>query len=284
MKKIIVSAISLVFLLLNVNLYADYGDYSDYLKGDEEEEPVSKEDKYKQFIPQVPKEVLTEEEKKLLEEDTSDKEKESEIEGEAEITESDKSEKEKEEKKKPVHKEPAKYVSAMVLANLTVPTGKADATWAVHARLHYILPFWNPYLSFGAEAGYYTLKGKGTNIDPQAGLYDYSWRVDTLPLFIGFAVEYPVIRPVLHFFAEAGFAAVFAWSEGSSFGGKSSAKDVAYGWYGGIGTEIRFGVFGGIVLQGRYTGMLLDFEYPQYNEKPGDIGGISVLLGYRNRF
>lgn len=173
------------------------------------------------------------------------------------------------------------YVSIAVMGNVTVPTGKADATWAVHGKLHYIFPFWNPHLSFGAEAGYYTLKGKGSNIDPQAGLYDYSWKIDTVPLFIGLALDYPMLSPVLFFTAEAGFAMVFAWSEGSSFGGNSSAEDIAYGWYAGVGADARFGVFGGITFEARYTGMLLDFEYPAFNESPGDLGGISFLLGYK---
>ena len=261
--------ISLIILLYTLHLTADYGDYSDYLAEEEDDDQ---------------EEIL--EEETVVDESTEEKSEETDIQKavkkESQAVAETKIKEEVPET--PAKSSDVKYVSAGVFANLTVPTGKADATWAVHGRLHYILPFWNPHLSFGVEAGYYTLKGKGTNLDPQAGLYDYSWRVDTMPLFIGFNVEYPVTAPILHLFAEAGFAAVFAWSEGSSFGGKSSAKDVAYGWYGGIGTEIRFGVFGGIVLQGRYTGMLLDFDFPQYNESPGDLGGISILLGYRNRF
>jgi hypothetical protein len=191
---------------------------------------------------------------------------------------------EPEKEKKEPQKQKTKYVCAAVMANVTVPTGKADATWAIHGKLHYIFPFWNPHLSIGAEAGYYTLKGKGTNLDPQSGLYDYSWKIDTVPLFIGLELDYPIIPNLLFFHAGGGFAAVFAWSEGSSFGGKSSAKDVAYGWYAGLGADLRFGIFGGITFEARYTGMLLDFEYPQFNKENGDIGGLSFLLGYKYIF
>jgi len=130
----------------------------------------------------------------------------------------------------------------------------------------------------------YTLKGKGTNLDPQSGLYDYSWKIDTVPLFIGLELDYPMIKNLLFFHAGGGFAAVFAWSEGSSFGGKSSAKDVAYGWYAGLGADLRFGIFGGVTFEARYTGMLLDFEYPEFNKENGDIGGLSFLLGYKYIF
>lgn len=191
---------------------------------------------------------------------------------------------EPEKEKKEPEKQKTKYVSAAVMANVTVPTGKADATWAVHGKLHYIFPFWNPHLSIGAEAGYYTLKGKGTNLDQQSGLYDYSWKIDTVPLFIGLELDYPMIKNLLFFHAGGGFAAVFAWSEGSSFGGKSSAKDVAYGWYAGLGADLRFGIFGGVTFEARYTGMLLDFEYPEFNKENGDIGGLSFLLGYKYIF
>lgn len=190
----------------------------------------------------------------------------------------------KTEKTEPEKSKKKNYVYAAVMGNVTVPTGNADATWAVHAKLHYIFPFWNPHLSFGVEAGYYSLKGKGSSIDPQAGLYDYSWRVDTVPVFIGLALDYPIISPVFFFTGEAGFAMVFAWSEGSSFGGNSSSEDIAYGWYAGLGADVRFGVFGGITFEARYTGMLLDFEYPAFNDKPGDLGGLSFLLGYKYIF
>jgi len=192
--------------------------------------------------------------------------------------------------KKEVKKEPEKekdveskkkYFSIAALANLTVPTGNADATWAIHARLHYIFPFWNPHLSFGVEAGYYTLKGKGSSLDPEAGLYDYSWKVDTVPLFIGLGLEYPIIKKLLYFTGSAGFATVFAWSQGQSFGGTTKTNDIAYGWYAGLGAEVRFGVFGGIALEARYNGMLLDFDYPNYNKDMGDIGGLNILLGYK---
>jgi len=194
-----------------------------------------------------------------------------------------KDDKEKVEKKEPEKKMASKkkFFSVAVFGNMTVPTGNADPTWAVHARLHYILPFWNPHLSFGVEAGYYTLKGKGSNIDPEVGLYDYSWKVDTIPLFIGLGLEYPIIKNMLYFSGNAGFATIFAWSEGTSFGGTTKTSDIAYGWYGGLGLEIRFGIFGGIALEARYNGMLLDFDYPNYNKKSGDIGGLNILLGYK---
>ena len=202
----------------------------------------------------------------------------------------DKKETKKAEVKKEVKKEPEKekdvesrknYFSLAVLGNMTVPTGNADPTWAVHARIHYIFPFWNPHLSFGVEAGYYTLKGKGSSLDPEAGLYDYSWKVDTMPLFVGLGFEYPIIKKIFYINTGAGFATVFAWSEGKSFGGTTKTSDIAYGWYAGLGAEIRFGIFGGIAVEARYNGMLLDFDYPNYNKENGDIGGLNVLLGYK---
>ena len=215
----------------------------------------------------------TEEEKKAEKKKPEKKEPEKKAEVKKEIKKEPEKEKDIESRKK--------YFALAVLANLTVPTGNADATWAVHARLHYILPFWNPHLSFGVEAGYYTLKGKGTNLDPEAGLYDYSWRVDTMPLFAGLGLEYPIIKNMLYLSGSAGFATVFAWSEGKSFGGTTKTSDIAYGWYAGLGAEVRFGIFGGIAVEARYNGMLLDFDYPNYNKDMGDIGGLNILLGYK---
>ncbi len=177
-----------------------------------------------------------------------------------------------------------KYVSAAVKMDLLVPTSHVNSTFAIHLGLRYLLPWWNPNLSFGFDLGYYPMWGEGQNMDAQIGLYDYSWRLHLMPLSIGPQVDIPTGIPWLVPFGEVGYTAIFAWSRGKSFGTTTKQSDVAHGYYLGGGVEFRFGRFGGVLGQYRYTGTFLDFGYPQYNLEPGDIGGHSVRVGYRYIF
>lgn len=191
---------------------------------------------------------------------------------------------EKKEEPKKEEKKRKKYVAAAIKMNVIVPTGKVSTTWAIHGEVRYVLPWWNPHISIGVEAGYYPLSGQGQNIDPQIGLYDYSWEITAVPIYSGVAVDLSLGIPWIYGFAEGGFAAVLAWSTGESFNGTTDTHDVAYGYFIGGGIELRSKRFGSIVAQYRFTSLLLDFEYPQFNKELGDIGGSAVLIGYKYLF
>lgn len=173
------------------------------------------------------------------------------------------------------------YFSIAAKADMTAPMAQVDPGFGAHLDIRYILPWVNPWLSVGVDAAWYRLSGKGTQTDPQIGLYDYSWVIDTVPINIGVAVEIDEPLKWLVFIVGAGGSVVWARSEGDLFGGNSFAEDFAYGYYAHAGLEFRFLPFGGVTIEYRHTGYFLDFNYPELNEKVGDIGGAMVLVGYK---
>ena len=178
-----------------------------------------------------------------------------------------------------------KYVSVSARVNVLIPTSRVDTTWAFHADVRYILPWWNPNISIGMDIGYYPTSGSGQNLDPQIGLYEFDWNIHSLPMYFGPQVDVPIPGvPWFYLNAETGFAMIVAWSEGHTFEGTDKASDIAYGYYVGGGVEFRFGKFGGVTATYRHTGIYLDFDYPEFNRELGNLGGSSVLVGYRYIF
>ena len=164
--------------------------------------------------------------------------------------------------------------------NLTVPTSQINTTYALHLEMRYHII---KDLSIGLDLGYYPMAGEGENLDSQIGLYDYKWSINSIPIYLGVNYSLSIIKNFL-IEAQLGFASVFAFSEGETFNGTNEASDVAYGYYIGIGAILRLGKMGDIIGELKYTGMYLDFDYPDFNEKLGDMGGKSIIVGYRYIF
>jgi hypothetical protein len=164
--------------------------------------------------------------------------------------------------------------------DLTVPTSQIDTTYALHLEMRYYVI---KNLSIGLDLGYYPMSGEGQNLDSQIGLYDYSWNINSIPLYLGVNYSIPVFKNIL-IEAQGGFSAVFAFSKGETFNGSNEVSDVAYGYYLGAGVILKLGSAGDVIGELRYTGMYLDFNYPEFNEKLGDMGGKSILVGYRYIF
>jgi hypothetical protein len=139
----------------------------------------------------------------------------------------------------------------------------------------------NPWFTIGVDVAWYRLAGKGTQTDPQIGLYDYSWVIDSVPVNIGAAIEINKPLKWLVMIGGMGFSTVWARSNGDMFGGNTFAEDVAFGYYLHVGLEFRFLPYGGVTVEYRHSGFFLDFNYPELNEKVGDIGGAMVLIGYK---
>ena len=158
---------------------------------------------------------------------------------------------------------------------------RVDPGFGAHLDIRYILPWVNPWLTVGVDAAWYRLSGKGTQTAPQIGLYDYSWVIDSVPINIGMAVEIDKPLKWLVMIAGGGFSLVWARSTGDLFEGNTFAEDLAYGYYLHAGVEFRFLPYGGVTVEYRHSGFFLDFNYPELNEKVGDIGGAMVLVGYK---
>ncbi len=176
------------------------------------------------------------------------------------------------------------YVSITVKADMTRPLAQVNPGFGAHLEVRYILPWVNPWLTVGVDAGWYRLAGEGTQTDPQIGLYDYSWTIDVVPVNIGFALEIDKPLDWLVFIVGGGGSVAWARSTGDMFGGRSFAEDLAYGYYAHAGVEFRFLPFGGVTVEYRHSGFFLDFNYPELNDKVGDIGGAMVLVGYKYTF
>lgn len=173
------------------------------------------------------------------------------------------------------------YFSIAAKADMTAPMAQVDPGFGAHLDIRYILPWVNPWLSVGVDTAWYRLSGKGTQSDPQIGLYDYSWVIDTVPINIGLAVEIDEPLKWLVFIVGAGGSVVWARSDGDMFDGNTFAEDLAFGYYAHAGLEFRFLPYGGVTVEYRHAGYFLDFNYPELNEKVGDIGGAMVLIGYK---
>jgi len=173
-----------------------------------------------------------------------------------------------------------RYFSVAVKANLLVPTSKVDTTYALSLDLKYISPLLNNRLAFGVEAGYYPLSGKGKNIDPQIGLFDYSFDITNIPIFVG--AEYSLPAKLIPFgvFVNGGAAIVLSYSTSKVFGGEDYSNGLAYGYYLGAGAEISPG-YGFIVSEIRFSSVYLKYDTIVDEGETGNIGGTNVYVGYK---
>jgi len=180
------------------------------------------------------------------------------------------------EKEPPLH-----YLSIALKADMTTPIARVNPGFGAHLDVRYILPWMNPWFTVGVDAAWYRLSGEGTQVDPQIGLYEYSWVIDSVPVTIGATVEIDKPLKWLVFIGGVGFSTVWARSNGDLFGGHTFAEDVAFGYVVYAGLEVRFLPWGGVTVEYRHSGFFLDFDYPHLNKEVGDIGGAMVLVGYK---
>jgi len=173
------------------------------------------------------------------------------------------------------------YFSIAVKGDMTVPIARVNPGFGAHLDVRYILPWMNPWFSVGIDAAWYRLSGKGTQNDPQIGLYRYSWTIDAVPINIGAAIEINKPLDWLVFIGGCGFSIAWARSNGEMFGGTTFAEDIAFGYYVHGGVEFRFLPYSGVTVEYRHSGFYLDFDYPHLNTELGDIGGAMVLVGYK---
>lgn len=173
-----------------------------------------------------------------------------------------------------------KYFSCAVKANILVPTSRVDSTYALSLDLKYISPLLSNRLSFGVEAGYYPLSGGGKNMDPQIGLYDYSFSIINIPIFIGAEYLLPVKGVPIGLFVDGGGAILLSYSTSKTFGGENYANGVAYGYYVGGGAQISPG-YGYIISELRFLGAYLKYDTVVDLGSTGNIGGTSFYIGYK---
>ncbi|WP_373047403.1 hypothetical protein [Vulgatibacter sp.] len=177
-------------------------------------------------------------------------------------------------------------------ADLLLPVSDVSATGALALEMRYRLPFHERRLAVGADVGWYQMGGVGDQVDPQLGVYQFDWRLHTLPIHLG--LEYmpplPELLPGLRPFAEAGFAMSFLWSsanyvrgDGSRFIEENPGEGLATGLYLGAGGAWRLGP-GDLVGQFRWVRLVTDMEMPWRNGDGGDVGGSNVYAGYRLLF
>jgi|GEM_PF-6307477 len=175
---------------------------------------------------------------------------------------------------------PQKYFSAALKANILVPTSKVDSTFALSLDLKYISPLLNNRLAFGVEAGYYPLSGSGKNMDAQIGLFDYSFSITNIPIFIGAEYLLPIRKIPIGIFVNGGTTIVLSYSTSKVFAGESYTDGVAYGYYLGTGAEICPG-YGFIISELRYSSAYLKYDTKVDLGDTGNIGGTNLYLGYK---
>ncbi len=187
------------------------------------------------------------------------------------------------ENKEVSHKRPAektRYFSAALKANVLIPTSRVDSTYALSLDLKYISPLLNNRLAFGIEAGYYPLSGSGKNMDPQIGLFEYSFSITNIPVFIGAEYLLPLNALPLGIYVNGGYAMVFSYSTSKVFEGESYTDGIAYGYYLGSGVQISPG-YGFIISELRYSSAYLKYDTKVDIGETGNVGGTNFYIGYK---
>lgn len=187
-----------------------------------------------------------------------------------------------EERKGPVVKRPydkERYFSSALKVNILVPTSRLDSTYAFSLDLKYISPLLQNRLAFGVEVGYYPLSGSGKNLDPEIGLFDYSFSITNIPLFIGSEYLLPLSLPV-GIYVDGGFAMVFSYATSKVFGGESYTDGIAYGYYLGAGAQISPG-YGYIISELRYSSVYIKYDTKTDEGATGNMGGTGLFIGYK---
>jgi hypothetical protein len=175
-----------------------------------------------------------------------------------------------------------KIFSAGLKAGLLKATGEVDSTVAFNADLRSIIPvpLFQRNLAFGIEAGWYPYSGGGTQKDPLIGIYDFSWKMNLVPIYAGFTYHLPLSIPLIGIFGTGGFAMNLAYAESRMFDRTTAKSGTAYGFYAGCGAEMKFGP-GYLLGEYRFTNIRTNFDLPDFNKKAGDLGGHNILVGYR---
>ncbi|MCX7943089.1 MAG: hypothetical protein N2746_01080 [Deltaproteobacteria bacterium] len=175
-----------------------------------------------------------------------------------------------------------RYFSVATKLNILVPAGKVDLTYAFSLDLKYISPLLKNRLSFGAEVGYYPLSGNGKNIDPELGVFDYSFSITNIPVFIGVEYLLPLKRLPIGVYTNGGYAMVFSYSTSRLFGGERYTDGIAYGYYIGVGSDIPLG-YGFLLTELRFSSAYLKYNYNVKGEsgESGNIGGTNFYVGYK---
>ncbi|MBI5527612.1 MAG: outer membrane beta-barrel protein [Deltaproteobacteria bacterium] len=175
-----------------------------------------------------------------------------------------------------------KYFSSALKIDTLFPTNRVSSTVAVTVDLRYILPVHENRISLGVETGWYSMYGSGKGIDPGIGVYDYTYYMNNIPIFIGPAYELPIPgldKTPFNVFVSGGFAMVVSRASGFMFGGNTYTSGTALGWYGGAGAEFDIWI-GRILCEVRYQSVRTDYGLPQ-NMDAGDLGGTHLYAGYR---
>jgi hypothetical protein len=173
-----------------------------------------------------------------------------------------------------------KYFSVALKANVLIPTSRVDSTYAFSLDLKYISPLLNNRLAFGVEAGYYPLSGSGKNLDSEIGLFDYSFSITNIPIFIGAEYLLPIKNIPVGIFVNGGGAIVLSYSTSKVFDGESYSDGIAYGYFLGAGAQISPG-YGFIISEIRYSSAYLKYDTKVDIGERGNLGGSSLYIGYK---
>lgn len=188
-----------------------------------------------------------------------------------------------EERREPIRqdeKREIRYFSCAIKANILLPTSRVDSTYALSLDLKYISPLLSNRLSFGVEVGYYPLSGGGKNTDPQIGLYDYSFSITNIPIFIGAEYLLPVKGVPVGIFVDGGGAILLSYATSKTFGGEGYTDGIAYGYYVGAGAQMSPG-YGYIISELRLLSGYLRYDTGVDMGSTGNIGGTSLYVGYK---
>ncbi len=188
----------------------------------------------------------------------------------------------------------AKTGGASYAQNLR-PEGSRTATFAVMGEGRYSLPPPVQDLSIALEVGWYRLAAKGSRQnpdDPDFADIDYAWSLHTLPVLLGVYYQLPLPLPI-DIAAGAGFVYERVWATTTYTAHGTSTQnatqsDAGMGFHATAEAGLPLGP-GVLVGSVRYTRITTDLNFKTvydgaYNEKPGDVGGGAVLVGYRYTF
>lgn len=173
-----------------------------------------------------------------------------------------------------------KYFSAALKVNILMPMSRVDSTYALSLDLKYISPLLNNRLAFGIEAGYYPLSGSGKNVDQQIGLFDYSFNITNIPVFIGAEYLLPLNKLPFGVYVDGGYAMVFSYSTSKVFGGESYTDGIAHGYYLGSGVQVSPG-YGFVISELRYSSAYLKYDTKVDIGETGNVGGANFYIGYK---
>ncbi|MCX7958380.1 MAG: hypothetical protein N3B13_04970, partial [Deltaproteobacteria bacterium] len=116
--------------------------------------------------------------------------------------------------------------------------------------------------------------------DPQLGLFDYSFSITNIPLFIGAEYSLPLNKLPVGIYVNGGYAMVFSYSTSKVFEGETYTDGIAYGYYLGAGSDISLG-YGFIITEFRFSSAYLKYDTKIDSGTAGNIGGTNFYVGYK---